>query len=128
MLRLEWSTLDLYQLLTKRLANKSDTRTHYLTAICKSLLMEDATFGKLPAKNDPRVYEDGSDASWGANARKGKSYTWIPNHLQDGGGKIVPHSFLKLFSLAADYLAHIYCYRWICKMHYSKRPRIESMN
>jgi len=26
---------------------------------------------------------------------------WIPNHLQDAGGKISPRSFLKLFSLAA---------------------------
>lgn len=38
----------------------------------------------------------------GADARKGKSYTWIPNHLQDGGGKIAPRSFLKLFALAAE--------------------------
>lgn len=37
-----------------------------------------------------------------ANARKGKSYTWIPNHLQDGDGKIAPRSFLKLFGLAAE--------------------------
>jgi len=38
----------------------------------------------------------------GANPRKGYTYTWIPNHLQDAGRKIAPRSFLKLFSLAAE--------------------------
>lgn len=106
MLRLEWTTLDLYQLLTKRLANKSKEWEHYLTAICHVPLKEDTTFGKVPAKNEARIYEDMMAAIigrfMGANARKGKSYTWIPNHLQDGGGKIAPRSFLKLFSLAAE--------------------------
>jgi hypothetical protein len=37
----------------------------------------------------------------GSSPRKGFTYRWIPNHLQDAGGRIAPRSFLKLFSLAA---------------------------
>lgn len=105
-LRLEWSTIDLYQLLTKRLANKSNDWADYLTEICRVPLTKDETFGKIPAINDSKIYEQLMTAMigrfMGADARKGKSYTWIPNHLQDGGGKIAPRSFLKLFALAAE--------------------------
>jgi hypothetical protein len=38
----------------------------------------------------------------GANAKKGITYRWIPNHLQDADGRIAPRSFLKLFVLAAE--------------------------
>jgi hypothetical protein len=38
----------------------------------------------------------------GSGAKKGITYRWIPNHLQDAGGRIAPRSFLKLFVLAAE--------------------------
>ncbi len=38
----------------------------------------------------------------GASPKKGITYRWIPNHLQDAGGRIAPRSFLKLFALAAQ--------------------------
>lgn len=105
-LKLEWSTNDLYQLFTKRLANKSEDWVTYLTDICRIPLTEDETFGKIPTVNDQKMHEQLMTAIigqfMGANARKGKSYSWIPNHLQDGGGKIAPRSFLKLFALAAE--------------------------
>lgn len=37
----------------------------------------------------------------GANARKGWSYEWLPNHVSDAQGRILPRPFLKLVSLAA---------------------------
>lgn len=38
----------------------------------------------------------------GKNAKKGASYTWIPNHIQDANGQIAPRSFLKCFVFAAE--------------------------
>ena len=38
-----------------------------------------------------------------ANAKKGITYRWIPNHLQDADGRIAPRSFLKLFVLILGY-------------------------
>lgn len=38
----------------------------------------------------------------GSSPKRGYTYRWIPNHLQDAGGRIAPRSFLKLFSLAAE--------------------------
>ena len=31
----------------------------------------------------------------GTSPKKGYSYTWIPNHLQDANGDLSPRSFLK---------------------------------
>lgn len=39
----------------------------------------------------------------GTTPRKGYTYRWIPNHLQDATGQIAPRSFLKLFALAAEH-------------------------
>lgn len=37
----------------------------------------------------------------GKDPKKGKSYSWPPNHLQDANGDLAPRSFLKCFSSAA---------------------------
>lgn len=37
----------------------------------------------------------------GKGPKKGRTFEWIPNHLQDANGEIVPRSMLNLFSLAA---------------------------
>lgn len=44
----------------------------------------------------------------GANHRKGYTYTWIPNHLQDGLGHTSPRSFLSALSYAAGYTRNDY--------------------
>ncbi|QMU73502.1 hypothetical protein GXP74_00360 [Streptacidiphilus sp. P02-A3a] len=43
-------------------------------------------------------------AGWymGANHRKGYTYTWLPNHLQDGNWQVSPRSFLRAVSKAAE--------------------------
>ena len=37
----------------------------------------------------------------GSGATKGRTFDWIPNHLQDTNGEIVPRSILNLWALAA---------------------------
>ena len=38
----------------------------------------------------------------GSTPKKGKSYSWPPNHLQDANGALSPRPFLKCFSVAAQ--------------------------
>ena len=38
----------------------------------------------------------------GKNAKRGISYTWVPNHIQDANGEIAPRAFLKCFAFAAE--------------------------
>jgi hypothetical protein len=104
-INLEWKHLWLYQLLFKRLANSGSEMTEYLrivpnlindsnTALGITIMPEESLFQSMIEKIIGKFM--------GANARKGYTYSWIPNHLQDAGGRIAPRSFLKLFSLAAN--------------------------
>jgi hypothetical protein len=38
----------------------------------------------------------------GKGPSKGRSFDWIPNHLQDANGEIAPRPMLNLFALAAE--------------------------
>jgi hypothetical protein len=102
---LEWKHSWLYQLLVKRLANSGFEMTEYLQNI-PNLVVENETGLGWTAISDEKLYEELIERMigkyMGANAKKGITYRWIPNHLQDAGGKIAPRSFLKLFASAAD--------------------------
>lgn len=105
-IRLEWTVSWLYQLLVKRLANSEIEMAHYLQTI-PNLIKESnsSLLGWLPTSDDSRfelLMETMVGKFMGSNPRKGYTYRWIPNHLQDAGGRIAPRSFLKLFSLAAE--------------------------
>lgn len=103
--RLEWRADDLYQLLVKRLANSGEAMADYVRRVRKLLPTEpNDLLGWLPALNSSlfqQLIERMIGKFMGGNPRKGYTYSWIPNHLQDAGGRIAPRSFLKLFSLAA---------------------------
>jgi hypothetical protein len=104
-IRLEWEHSRLYQLLVKRLANSGNEMTEYLQNI-PQLIIENKTSLGLTATSNEKLFEELIEKMigkyMGANAKKGITYRWIPNHLQDAGGRIAPRSFLKLFALAAD--------------------------
>jgi hypothetical protein len=42
----------------------------------------------------------------GDSAKKGRTFLWIPTHLQDGHGQVLPRSFVKLFEKAAQLQTH----------------------
>jgi hypothetical protein len=73
--------------------------------IIPNLIWESSTQLGWNVSSDDRLFEKLIEKMigkyMGANARKGITYRWIPNHLQDTGGRIAPRSFLKLFDLAA---------------------------
>ena len=103
--RLEWQALDLYQLFVKRLANSGLETAEYVRGVHKLLpAVPDDLLGWLPS-HEKQLFEQLIERMigkyMGGNARKGYTYSWIPNHLQDAGGRIAPRSFLKLFALAA---------------------------
>jgi len=104
-IRLEWQHSWLYQLLVKRLANSGDQMREYLQKI-PGLIIENSTGLGWTATLNEKLFESLIEMMigkyMGANAKKGITYRWIPNHLQDAGGRIAPRSFLKLFALAAE--------------------------
>ena len=106
-LELNWDVRSLYRLLVKRMAN---TGIEELESYLESVpgLMH-------PGKNEALGYvpEDSEDAFrrlidkmigpyMGKNAKKGVSYAWVPNHIQDANGEMAPRAFLKCFSFAAE--------------------------
>jgi hypothetical protein len=101
---LEWKHSWLYQLLVKRLANSGNEMTEYLQNI-PGLIIENQTGLGWTATSNEKLFEELIEMMigkyMGPNAKKGITYRWIPNHLQDAGGRIAPRSFLKLFALAA---------------------------
>ncbi|NEP89263.1 MAG: hypothetical protein F6K18_21855 [Okeania sp. SIO2C2] len=108
---LEWKTSWLYQVFVKRLVNSGEKEEEieaindYLQIVPNLILKEDETLGILPVSDESRfelLMETIVGEYMGNNPRKGYSYDWIPNHLQDAKGRIAPRSFLKLFSLAAE--------------------------
>ncbi|MEM1168057.1 MAG: hypothetical protein AAGJ08_02930 [Cyanobacteria bacterium P01_H01_bin.35] len=102
---LEWETLWLYQVFVKRLANSGAEISDYLKIVPDLILKEDKTLGILPPSDESRfelLMEKMVGEYMGNNYRKGYTYNWIPNHLQDAKRRIAPRSFLKLFSLAAE--------------------------
>ncbi|MEB3343136.1 P-loop ATPase, Sll1717 family [Okeania sp.] len=103
---LEWETSWLYQVFVKRLANSGEEMNDYLQ-IVPGLIpsKKDKILGILPASDESRfelLMEKIVGEYMGNNHRKGYTYNWVPNHLQDAKGRIAPRSFLKLFSLAAE--------------------------
>lgn len=105
LIRLEWKHSWLYQLLVKRLANSGNEMTEYLQQIPGSIVENNSILGWTATSNEKlfeALIEMAIGKYMGANAKKGITYRWIPNHLQDAGARIAPRSFLKLFALAAD--------------------------
>lgn len=106
-IRLEWNTVSLYRLLIKRMANADSAPTlEYLRKI-QGLIGEerDADLGYIPANEKAlmeKFVEQIIGRYMGKSPKKGESYRWMPNHLQDANGALAPRSFLKCFSAAAE--------------------------
>ncbi|MFC7987041.1 hypothetical protein [Streptomyces sp. NPDC057336] len=109
---LEWTQTDLYGLMFHCLGNEDEDEPElarrfrevtggWETAVAgtrhdppmllrNDAFVQEALFGKI------------ADSFMGGNYRKGKPYTWLPNHLMDGKGKTSPRSFFQALATAAD--------------------------
>jgi hypothetical protein len=103
--KLEWKHPWLYQLLVKRLANSGNEMVEYLQNIPELITNNQDGLG-WTASSSEKLFEELIERMigkyMGTTPKKGFTYRWIPNHLQDASGRIAPRSFLKLFALAAQ--------------------------
>ncbi len=106
-IQLAWNTVSLYRLLVKRMANAGSPETvSYLRRIPELISVKpDPVLGYVPSR-EPKKMEAFVEmligAYMGSTPKKGRSYSWPPNHLQDANGALAPRPFLKCFSSAAE--------------------------
>lgn len=103
---LEWNTVSLYRLLLKKMANSGNEETLAYLRKIPDLISDksDEVLGYIPTEEERLMKQFVVmmiGPFMGANAKKGDSYSWVPNHLQDYNGILAPRSFLKCFSVAA---------------------------
>jgi hypothetical protein len=103
---LTWSNKNLFALLIKRIANKSNELYEYCKAAKIPLKKEKhAKFGYIPALNQPEdarpLIERLIGKYMGANQRKGQSFNWVLDHLRDGKRCVTPRLLVRLFEQAA---------------------------
>jgi len=110
---LEWRTTDLYGLLFQYLGNANDTQaaTTFRRLVARTAglatptsvgvwLVPDAL--RDDEELQQRVFEAIAGPYMGTNERRGKTYTWVPNHLADALNNVSPRSFLAAIRRAAD--------------------------
>lgn len=104
---LHWKYTQLYQLSFKSWANRNSPSLNFLqnaglnmfnhpilgwTYYSESLPSEDVLRGVVHRMMGQYM---------GSGPTKGRTFEWVPNHLQDANGEIVPRSMLNLLALAA---------------------------
>jgi hypothetical protein len=109
--KIVWSTESLYRLLLRQIASRPPLRA-WLEAPPTPIELKPGgpLGGHLPPERLPEegVVSQLSFATklvgefmgWGSH--KGYVYRWIPNHIQDAHGSIVPRSLLNVFIFAAE--------------------------
>lgn len=109
---LRWSADNLYRLTLKRLLNGnqgSNWRTFVAPRIKKNRFKTHRKWGAIPDtdQSDHRAFMELIVGKWmGSDPRRGETYRWFLNHLQDSRGDIAPRSFLKLFESSAARQVH----------------------
>lgn len=101
---LVWSPRNLYALLAKRLINQGNELRDYFRSVMPEGV-DRGVLGWYPVDPNEPSYrpfvERICGKFMGAAANKGRAFTWIINHLQDGNGQSLPRSMVRLFERAA---------------------------
>jgi hypothetical protein len=119
---LDWTTEDLYGLLFQYLANGSNDEA---SAAFREMTVEKWEHNALAWWRVPdglrnsvvqeRVFTQIAGPWMGTDRRRGKTYTWVPNHLADAYGKVSPRSVLAAIRRAAAHKVpddHGYTLHW----------------
>jgi hypothetical protein len=108
---LRWRRADLYALLFQRLANSESGGAQFRQLISDALgevLKQQATGWVLSAalrsdeKMQEMLFERLAGKAMGSSIKRGKPYTWLVNHLQDGLDQVSPRSFFAALKSAAE--------------------------
>lgn len=107
---LYWSTEDLYRMLLRHLGASDGLRAWLATGSNPLLLDARERFGWFPpaalpeeGRRSQRSFAEKLVGSlMGEGVKKGYTHRWIPNHLQDAHGLIVPRPFLNIVAFAAQ--------------------------
>jgi hypothetical protein len=107
---IEWRVEDLYRVLIKHMANTSDELKRWIEGSSRAIsLTQGGALGWMPPDTIPEKGK-GSQKGFvdhlagelmGSGAKKGLTYRWIPNRLQDAHARSVPRSILSLVRSAA---------------------------
>ncbi|GHC81885.1 hypothetical protein GCM10007320_24610 [Pseudorhodoferax aquiterrae] len=105
---LVWHRADLYALLYQCLGNAPVSRKHF--AAWAERGKSTAAAGDWAVPSNLRKDEDRQEAlferiagkAMGSSVKRGKPYTWLVNHLQDGLNQVSPRSFLAALGKAAS--------------------------
>ena len=109
---IEWRVEDLYRVLIKHMANISDGLKHWVESSSRGIALADAgALGwMVPAalpetgKGSQKAFVDHlAGELMGSGAKKGLTYRWIPNRLQDAHARAVPRSVLSLVRNASEF-------------------------
>jgi hypothetical protein len=103
---IDWEVASLYRVVVRHMANRSESLRGWLQDI-RGLEMEDrGEFGWMPGemreKEQKAFAKRLAGELMGKGPRKGYTFRWIPNRLQDAQIKIVPRSILCLLGFAAE--------------------------
>ena len=107
---LEWRVEDLYRVLIKHMANTSDELKNWIESSARGIpLQHHGPLGWTPPETLPetgRISQKGfvdhlAGEQMGSGDKKGLTYRWIPNRLQDAHARAVPRSILSLVRNAA---------------------------
>lgn len=103
---LDWSVEDLYRVVVRHMAQQSERMRAWLARVDGLTLEERPPFGWMPGPMPEPVQKAFVDRLagelMGAGVKKGYTYRWIPNRLQDAQVHIVPRSILTLIGAAHE--------------------------
>lgn len=101
---LVWTPRHLYRMILKRMMNQDKKLRRYLDQL-RLAGKDERELGWCPGEISEKQLQEFAELLcgefMGAGPNKGRTFTWIPNHLQDGNGHILPRSFVRLFESAA---------------------------
>jgi hypothetical protein len=109
---LDWHVEDLYRVLIKHMANTSEGLKTWIEGSTKGIpLSLNGALGWMPptalsekGKQSQKWFVDHlAGEQMGGAVKKGFTYRWIPNRLQDAHSRIVPRSILNLIRNAAAF-------------------------
>jgi hypothetical protein len=109
---LEWRVEDLYRVLIKHMANTSDRLKEWIESSSRGIpLTASGALGWMPPRMLPETGPESqkhfvdhlAGEMMGSGPKKGQTYRWIPNRLQDAHARAVPRSFLGLVRNAATF-------------------------